>query len=121
MKKPEVGQRLYSLNVGSAARGREQVLTPVTVTKVGRKYFSCLEDVYAKSPHMSVEYHLDNWRQRTEYTPSSILYISKDEWENEKRRIELNFKISEAFRYGSRNFTLEQLEKINDILFGEKQ
>lgn len=58
-KKPEVGQVVYSLNVGNAARNREQVLTPLKVTKVGRKYFTALEDGYPD--HLSVQFHIDSW------------------------------------------------------------
>ena len=45
--KPVVGQVLYSLNVGNAARNCGQVLTPVTVVSVGRKYFKVKKDVNA--------------------------------------------------------------------------
>lgn len=38
---PQVGQTLYSLNIGNAARNCEQKLKPVIVRKVGRKYFEC--------------------------------------------------------------------------------
>ncbi len=40
MRKPTVGETLYSLNIGNATRGKVQKLTPVKVLKVGRKYFT---------------------------------------------------------------------------------
>ena len=37
--KPEVGQKLFSLNIGNSARNVEQTLSNVTVTKVeGQDY-----------------------------------------------------------------------------------
>lgn len=41
MGKPKLGDILYSLNINNAARNVKQELTEVTVTKVGRKYFTC--------------------------------------------------------------------------------
>ncbi len=58
MVKPAVGQVLYSLNVGNAARGRERVLTPVVVIKVGRKYFTCRPE--GKDSWADVQYHLSD-------------------------------------------------------------
>lgn len=80
--KPFVGQILYSLNINNAARNGEQKLTPVTVTKIGRKYFECArQDGGAK-----VEYHLDTWAENIGNGPcrNSELYETVDEWEREK-------------------------------------
>ena len=38
--KPTLGQKVFSLNIGNNARHVPQVLSPATVSKVGRKYFS---------------------------------------------------------------------------------
>ena len=68
--KPIVGQKLYSLNVGNAARGRAQFLTEVEVIKVGRKYFSCKE----VGGWQDFEYRLSDWGQKTNFSATSFLY-----------------------------------------------
>lgn len=98
--KPEVGQTLYSLNVGNTARGREQKLTEVVVLKVGRKYFTCAEKGREEWTYLHTTYHLSNWREKSNYAASSQLYSSPDKWEEEKEAKELYSKISNAFKYG---------------------
>jgi hypothetical protein len=81
-KKPSVGDTLFSLNIGNAARNCEQVLTPVVVTKVGRRYF------YTEEGWSRRAYHLSDWREKSNYTPNSELYATRQSWEDEKARAE---------------------------------
>jgi len=114
-EKPVVGQTLYSLNVGNAARRAEQVLTPATVTKVGRKYFTCVRDGW----NFGEEYHIEDWCEKTEYTASSYLYATEKEWIDEKERNELHKTISEYFSiYGpsKKNMSLKMLRQIKELL-----
>jgi hypothetical protein len=116
--KPEVGQILYRLNVGNAARHVEQKLTPVRVTKVGRKYFTCASE----GSRFGTEYHLEDWTEKTEYSPDSALYSSQQAWEEEKESRELIKKIRDEFNYGNnKNFNLNKLRGIAKILFTEDQ
>jgi len=80
--KPVVGQILYSLNVGNAARNCPQVLTPVKVTKVGRKYFECnAVNGYPRE----VKFHLDTWREENEgYSANHYLYEKEQDWFDER-------------------------------------
>ena len=114
MRKPEVGETLFSLNIGNAARTREQVLTPVVVAKVGRKYFTVGEG------WKETKYRLSDWRQVTDYSPDSCLYESEQEFEDEKECRVLAGAISEAFKYGRRTqgLSLAALRKIHAIVFG---
>ena len=114
MRKPEVGETLFSLNIGNAARNREQVLTPVVVAKVGRKYFTAGEGLN------EAKYRLSDWRQVTDYSPNSFLYESEREFEDEKECSDLAGAISEAFKYGRRTqgLSLAALRKIHAIVFG---
>lgn len=113
MEKPKVGQILYSLNVENAARGREQVLTPVKVVKVGRKYFTCKEN---GSP-WKTQYHIDGWREKTDYPPNSKLYRNPQEWEDEKQSDTLLNGIRIAFRlWSGKKYTLDQLRRIKEIM-----
>jgi len=115
--KPKIGQILQSLNVGNAARyGREQKLTPVTVMKVGRKYFYCKEGGYCET-----RYDLKTWEE-TGQNIGSVLYLNAEEWEIEKETIKICKFLSSSFKYGRNvkgiNYkTLQDIEKL--ILIGE--
>lgn len=63
-EKPKVGQRFYSLNVSNVTRNRKQKLTPVTVIKVGRKYFTCRHDVHGIG-YKDTIYYIDSRRENT--------------------------------------------------------
>jgi hypothetical protein len=113
MRKPIVGETLYSLNVGNrCSRGREQKLTPVTVKNVARKYFTVDHDGY------DVEFHLQDWQQKTEYCRDYKLYETEQSWADEKEAQEIINKIVEVFNYrGSvKNFSLEKLRKIMELI-----
>jgi len=112
--KPEVGQTLYSLNVGNSARHRAQELTPVTVTKVGRKYFTCVKEGW----NHGTQYHIDSWYEKTEYSSNTVLYQHAFQWEDEKECVELARKIEEAFSYRgtARNLPVGELRKIAEII-----
>lgn len=113
---PVLGETLYSLNIGNAAWGKTpQVLTPVTVTKVGRKYFKCKPEGKYWS---EVEYHLEDWSEHSNYSPNSKLYETQQEWEDEKESNFLSQEISKNFSYigVARKIPLEKLRAIKAIL-----
>lgn len=117
-----LGQTLYRLNVGNNARACSQRLTPVIVTKIGRKYFTVKnrDGGYA----FEVEFLLDDWRERTEYTENHALYSSPQAWEDEKEVVSLCADFSKAFQHGSnrRNLTIDALRAVRAIVFsGEKK
>lgn len=109
--KVTVGMKLFSLNIGNAARHREQVLTPVVVTKVGRKYFTVKNEV---GYGFESTYNINDWSEKTDYTADSKLYESEQERADEKEIRSLSGKISEAFKYGNngKNLSLETLRMI---------
>lgn len=110
-EKPRVGQILYSLNVGNAARFGEQKLRPVEVTKVGRKYFTCGSGIWG------TQYYIDGWAQKTEYSANTRLYATEAEWEKEKEKNNLSGKMREFFnRDGERKLSLEQLRAIDEVI-----
>lgn len=110
---PQVGQRLFSLNVGNSARNVPQVLTLAIVTKVGRKYFTVKrDDQYA----FETEFWIEDWRQRTEYTPDFVLYATEQAWLAEKEISSLVTSIRQRFDYGGgRSVPLENLRKIAEL------
>lgn len=113
---PKVGQTVYALNIGNNARRRPQMLTPVTVISVGRKYFKCK----AENSWVETEYRIESGLEHTAFSPGSKIYESQEEWEKEKRSYELHTKLSQFFQFGggSRNLCLEQLESISSIIDG---
>ena len=119
MDKPKVGDRLFSLNVGNAARNSEQKLTPVTVRKVGRKYFTVYKDVYKDREDMDIQYHIDSWSENTEYSANSCLYVTEKEHEEEMAAKAILKQIKDFFDWftGKRyKISLDDLSKIKAIL-----
>ena len=115
--KPVVGQTLYSLNVGNAARNCETKLTPVVVTKVGRKYFYTHDESRGDTfGHMT--YNVVDWREKTNYSAHSKLYESKQTWLDEREAHKLCRKVHEAFEYGHnrKNLSLETLRAIDKLI-----
>lgn len=110
--KPNVGQILYSLNVNNAARNTKQELTPVTVTKVGRKYFTC-----TFRGGWQVDYHISGWHEKTEYINDSLLYESEQEYQDDVERDNLLILLRATF-YNTRtpDLSLEALRRIRQIV-----
>ena len=116
IKKPEVGQKLYSLNVGNAARSCEQKLTPVIVTKVGRKYFSVKREDDNRG-WTEIQFHLDGWHEKSEYMASSSLYLHPQEWEDQKEKFALMDGLKDTFgTFGRKDIPLPVLRTITGIL-----
>ncbi len=114
-----VGQKLFSLNIGTAFRlGTQQVLTPVVVKKVGRRLFTA----GVKGKKYDAAYLLENWKQASEF-PTSKLYVSKQEYADEVESIRLCGRIGEAFKYGQnmRKLPLGALRQIDQIILNEMQ
>lgn len=120
--KPIKGQALFSLNVGNAARNREQYLTPLIVTAVGRKYFTCKEPRdLDKSYEKGRQYHLDSWQEKSDYCAISVLYATEQEWTDTKEIAEICKLIGDSFEYGRNKLALNltQLRTIKYILNGD--
>ncbi len=114
-RKPVIGEILYDLNVGNAAgRGREQVLTPRRVTKVGRKYFTC--ETLDPRPYV-VEFHIDSWRQKSEYSQDHELWESPEAWEEARTVSKKLHELQDQFRaFGTTRFTNDQVHRMHAIL-----
>lgn len=114
-RKPIIGEKLFTLNVGNAARRTPQVLTPVIVAKVGRKYFTTHAEGQFK---VEREFHLENWREKTDYSPDAVIYESEQEYADEKESREICAAIGKAFEYGrnGKELPLETLRKISALL-----
>ena len=113
-QKPVVGQKLLSLNVGNAARNTEQKLTPVIVTKVGRKYFTAQREGW----NFGTVYHLEDWTEKTEYSSNSCLYETEQEWIDDKKTSSHLKTLRNFFDYSGKanKLSLSDLEKIIKII-----
>lgn len=113
-RKPQIGETLYSLNIGNAARYREQKLTPMVVTAVGRKYFSLKQEGW----NITVDFHLDTWRQKTNYCEDHKLYETEQEWLDEKEEEKICQFLESSFRYGQNllKVSLDDLRVMKDTL-----
>lgn len=108
---PKIGQTLYSLNVGNAARNVEQKLTPVVVSAVGRKYFTCGKG------WSETQYYLDTWHEKTDYTARSCLYENEQEWIDDKECSDIESMMRTMFGTFRRiDLSLDQLRRIKSIV-----
>lgn len=111
MKIPQVGQTVYALNIGNNARHQKQSLVPVKVVSVGRKYFKCQH-----GQSWWVEYRLENWLGRSDYSANFQAYETPEEWENEKDRERIIRLMRETFSVGLVKLSLEDLRAMESIL-----
>lgn len=119
-RKPILGETLYDLNIGNAARKpRVQELTPVTVITVGRKYFTCAPSEGKYKPEMT--YKIENWEQKTENCRDHKLYETAQEWEDEREAAEIHAELRAEFnQYGKCAVPLETLRAIKSLLVNAK-
>ena len=115
--KPEVGQLLYSLNVSnSAGRHKPQTLTPVTVTSVRKKYFTCTP-VEPSKQWRSTTFEIDTWREKTEYSSDEELYDSAQEWADEFESNRLISEIRGIFNaHDNDKIPLDVLRSVRSLL-----
>ena len=111
-KTVEVGQTVYSLPIGNAARRGTQELTPHIVTKVGRKYF--YYEQYSRDVKISLE---DFCEYAGEYTSSAKVYLSEQEWADDKVAYKLLEEVQRRLGMrSSKDLTITQLNTILSIL-----
>lgn len=111
--KLEVGMTVFLEPFGNNSR---KEIGEYTVKTVGRKYFEVWRDEKEVS---TIKFHLKDLRQVTNYTPTWLLYFSKQEILDKNEYDKLFFEIREAFQsmiFKTRNFSLEQLREIKSII-----
>lgn len=113
---PVVGQTLYDLNVGNAARRSPQVLTPVVVASVGRKYFKA--GPVGCSEYQLIQFNLEDWSEVSNYSANHNLYQSEQEYADEKEASEICDQLRTLFMRGHnhKNIPMESLRKIKALL-----
>ena len=115
MKKLKIGQILYSLQINNITK-RKPTLTPVEVTKIGRKYFTAGKGGLAR------QYHLSDWREKTDYTRLSKLYVSKQAYFDGKVSNEICKQLGNISQYGQNilNLPVDVLREIKEIIGSKK-
>lgn len=110
----KVDQVVYALNINNAAtRYNPQLLTPVTIKSIGRKYFYINERLpYCREGKFNIEtlFHDSNY-------PSYKIYLHSQEWVDEKEIQTINSELRRVFG-GCRDsdLSLSKLRRIKAIL-----
>lgn len=112
-----LGDTLYMVTSGGRLNGPVENEYPVTVIKVGRKFFTVTGGKWA----MEVQFHLEDWKQVTEYMPTHYLYESKEAYDTETKREERVGKVTRFFREYSyfvpnKQLSDTQLETVYNIV-----
>jgi len=95
--KIKVGQTLY-----------DSFITNYIVSKVGNKYFECL--------NFRGRFSIDTLLEKSEYKRTQ-LYVEIQPLLDSKERAEIESTVRTIFKtYGKINLTLEQLRRINEII-----
>ena len=114
---PVVGQTVWSLTVGNAARYSPQKLTEMVVTKVGNKYFYVARPEHKHVAQMQTKVHLDTWNECTEYCASHAFYEKPQDWYDEKEWSDGVKQIRSVLSYVNRErLSLDQVRGIVAIL-----
>lgn len=110
--KPKIGAVLYIVNIGNELRrGTKQVISPVTVSKVGRKYFEVTSTRYHGT---DTKFDIDTWGQVSDYCSNWHLYASEKEWLDQVESTDLTDNIRKFFNtWGADKLTLESLRIIH--------
>ena len=117
-RKPMFGDTLYMVTSGRRLNGPVENEYPVTIIKVGRKFFTIVTG--GKWP-MEVQFHLEDWKQVTEYMPTYYLYESKEAYDAEIAREHRAATITRFFREYSyfvpnKQLSDDQLETVYNIV-----
>lgn len=114
-RKPIVGETLYLRRIH---RGGDKIpLSPVTVFKVGRRYFTIkIED------WNEVQFEIDTWVQSSKWNPDYVLYETEQEYLNtiERSRI-LSILRYEFGSFGDTLLPFETLRQIRDLVAQAKK
>ena len=122
MKKPIVGQILFSLNIGNAARNREQNLTPMIVTRVGTKRFYCVPKEH--QDFRETGFFLSDWSHDNRgYYQDHKLFETEQAWLDLKEAEEIVRFISNCFEYrrNVKGLSLASLRAIREIIEPEQK
>lgn len=107
----DVGQTVFILNMHEG-RNREQEIREVKVKAVGRKYVT----IGNGDRYESEESNTFGLIQNIDYGDKGLLFPSRTDANNYIEKSRLSVWISNISWIKSRNYTLEQLRKVKEIL-----
>ena len=112
MNKPVAGQTVYVFDSGRRKGAGE--LIPMSVTKVGRTYFTAArKDGYARGIQFRIEDGLEN----TDIGTVRQVYFSEQDYFDEQERFHLIRQLRECFDWGNeKEYTLSQLREVCRVL-----
>lgn len=118
-RKPVLGETLVRVTSPRWNKGTSEILQ-VTVTHVGRKFFTVVPQKDEHAWKESVHY-LEGWGEKTGTNYASRLYGSEQEIRDEAEALAIRGDMQKAFGgYGigslSRTLTLDQLRRIKAIV-----
>jgi len=108
-RKPILGETLFITDAGNRARyNKDQVPRPVSVTKVGSKYFEVTEC------GRNIVFLIENWHQKSDFVADYSIWESHEKYEEYKERNKLIVEI-EYYKHWS-GVSLEVLREIKRLL-----
>lgn len=109
MKKPNVGDELILVIYDRWRHNGLTELESVTVTKVGRKYFTI--------SYWNTQFHIDDWAEKTEYASMVALYPTLQDYKDAREHSAWLDAFKKTFDTFSRpNLSLEQYRAAAEIL-----
>jgi hypothetical protein len=111
-----VGDKVYLLSIGNRRGSKgEQGLSECVVKKVGKKYITVS---HGHSGCAETQIHKDTGLEKSHYTPGYRMYLTEQQWLDEREEREICAKIRDSFGYShnKRNLSLKALRKIIHII-----
>jgi len=111
----EIGQKVFVKRLDPRyGRDEKTTITEAIIEKIGKKYF------YLKE-YWNTKFSITEMRDISNYTSVYAVYLSEQEIKDEKEYFEKMKFLRDTFDYrrGKKDFTLNQLKKICDIINNE--
>lgn len=113
----KTGQTAYVENLAKTRRGYplEQCFFACDIEKVGRKYVTADRKQFEES-----DYYKGGLVEHSDYSPEYVLWPSLEAITEKFEKEKLYNRIKTDFSYSSEYFSLEDLRKISEILYGKE-
>jgi|WetSurMetagenome_2_1015567.scaffolds.fasta_scaffold695503_2 hypothetical protein len=109
----QIGQKIYVKRFNARNREADDIREAI-INKIGKKYFYLNEYPWVK-------FSISEMRDISNYASDYGIYLSEQEIKDEKEYFEKLKFLKDTFDYcrGKKNFTLDQLKKICNIINNE--
>jgi hypothetical protein len=114
MNKPKKGQIVFIEPTGYSSRREGNEIIETKVVKSGNKYFTVDHCNY--SPSRCIQFHISNWRQKTEFSPRWDCHESMQSYLDKKEYEKLNSFFTNFFEWTKKHkLNLDQLRRMSEI------